>query len=323
VYLEREGRTIAAHNDDHEGRQRVSDFFSHERRPGERGERMERREDSRRRRRHRRRVAIIVLVIVGLAVAALVWRPWHGWGTASSPPVAAASLTPASPPGAGSSPSASPTSSRAPSGAGGAVTGTSPSADPRVVAPAIVQDLVPYGAVRKAQMAAFSKRHYGQDTWVLHPQVIVLHYTATSTYAAAHNTFASNAPALGELPGVAAHFVIDQNGTIYQQVPLDVRARHTVGLDWCAVGIEFVQPAASGPTQAIAQIFARPRQLDAGLRLVAWLQATYDITSENVIGHAMANDAAQFKDLTGERNDHVDWNTAAVMRFRQALVSAE
>ena len=81
-----------------------------------------------------------------------------------------------------------------------------------------------------------------------------------------------------ELPGVAAHFVIDENGTIYQQVPLDVRARHTVGLDWCAVGIEFVQPAASGPAQAIAQIFARPRQVDAGLRLVAWLQATYDIT---------------------------------------------
>jgi len=205
----------------------------------------------------------------------------------------------------------------------GAVASASPSGDPRVSAPPIVQDLVPYGAQRKAQMAAFSRRHYGQDTWVLRPQVIVLHYTATSTYAAAHNTFASNAPVLGELPGVAAHFVIDENGTIYQQVPLDVRARHTVGLDWCAVGIEFVQPAASGPAQAIAQIFARPRQLDAGLRLVAWLQAAYDISSENVIGHAMANDAAQFNDLLGQRNDHVDWNTAAVMRFRQALASAE
>ena len=44
-----------------------------------------------------------------------------------------------------------------------------------------------------------------------------------------------------------AHFVIDEDGTIYQQVPLDVRCRHAVGLDWCAVGIEFVQPASSGP----------------------------------------------------------------------------
>ena len=289
---------------------------------------MERREDSRRRRRHRRRVALTVLVIVALAVVALVWRPWHGWATASSPPVAGASLAPASPTGAGSSPSASPTAngSNAGSNAGaanGVVTGASPSGDARVAAPPIVQDLVPYGPQRKAQMAAFSKRHYGQDTWVLHPQVIVLHYTATSTYAAAHNTFAANAPALGELPGVAAHFVIDENGTIYQQVPLDVRARHTVGLDWCAVGVEFVQPAASGPAQAIAQIFARPRQVAAGLRLVAWLQATYDISSENVIGHAMANDAAQFKDLTGQRNDHVDWDTAAVLRLRRALDSAE
>ena len=284
---------------------------------------MERREDSRRRRRHRRRVALIVVVIVGLAVAALVWRPWHGAATASSPPVAGASLAPVSP---SASPAASPTASVSPSGTGaanGAVAGASPSGDARVTAPPIVQDLVPYGPQRKAEMAAFSKRHYGQDTWVLHPQVIVLHYTATSTYAAAHNTFASNAPALGELPGVAAHFVIGENGTIYQQVPLDVRARHTVGLDWCAIGIEFVQPAASGPAQAIAQIFARPRQVAAGLRLVAWLQATYNISSENVIGHAMANDAAQFKDLTGARNDHVDWNTAAVLRFRTALANAE
>jgi N-acetylmuramoyl-L-alanine amidase len=285
---------------------------------------MERREDSRRRRRRRRLVTLVVVVIVGLAVAALVWRPWHRWETAVTPPVAGAPLASVSPSGAGSSPSASPTPSGSPSGAASDVdTGASPSADPRVTAPPIVQDLVPYGAQRKAQMAAFSKRHYAQDTWVLHPQVIVLHYTATSTYAAAHNTFASNAPALGELPGVAAHFVIDENGTIYQQVPLDVRARHTVGLDWCAVGIEFVQPAASGPAQAIAQIFGRPRQVDAGLRLVAWLQATYDISAENVIGHAMANDAPQFKDLLGQRNDHVDWDAAAVQRFRQALADAE
>jgi N-acetylmuramoyl-L-alanine amidase len=289
---------------------------------------MERREDSRRRRRRRRRSALVVIVIVGLAIAAVLWQPWRGWGAPRAPlPAAAASASsspgvdstlPDSPaPAANSSPSAAVT-------AAGAVAGASSApGQAQVVAPAIVQDLVPYGPQRKAQMATFSLRHYGQDTWVLRPQVIVLHYTATSTYAAAHNTFAANAPALGELPGVAAHFVIDENGTIYQQVPLDVRCRHTVGLDWCAVGVEFVQPAASGPSQAIAQIFSRPRQVEAGLRLVAWLQATYDIGSANVIGHAMANSAPQFKDLLGQRNDHVDWNAAAVARFRQALVSAE
>jgi len=172
-------------------------------------------------------------------------------------------------------------------------------------------------------MADYSRRHYGQDTWVLKPSVIVLHYTASATYAAAHATFASNARNLGELPGVASHFLIDKDGTIYQQVPLDVRTRHTIGLNYCAVGIEFVQEAGRAPAWAIDQIFARPAQLEAGLRLVAWLQAAYGIDARNVIGHAMANSSPLFKDLLGWRNTHVDWNAAAVARFKRALAGAE
>ena len=37
----------------------------------------------------------------------------------------------------------------------------------------------------------------------------------------------------------------------------------------------------------------------------------------------MANSSPLFKDLLGQRNDHVDWDTAAVDRFRKALESAE
>ena len=305
----------------------MSDLFGGERRPGERGARMERREASRRRTRRRRIFALVVVVLLALAVAAALVQPWHWAGLGGSPsaaatpaqPGVAAAASPTTSPAASQtdSPSASPPSSPTGSPVGASTGGTA------IVAPAIVRDLVPYGPQRKAQMAAFSKRHYGQATWVLQPRLIVLHYTATSTYASAHATFASNAPALGELPGVAAHFVIDEDGTIYQQVPLNVRCRHTVGLDWCAVGIEFVQPASTGPSAAIAQIFARPRQIAAGLRLVAWLQARYDLSSNDVIGHAMANSSPLFKDLTGERNDHVDWNAAAVARFRKALAGAE
>ncbi len=318
----------------------MNDFFDQRRRPGEPGQRMERREKSRRLRRRRRLFALAALVLVAAAAAAFaVWQPWHGEGTAAAGPppssnaAPSASLSPSSS-AASSSDSTARGDSASPAAAGNpstaqsapAAAGLSPSPTPgetQVVAPTIVRDLVPYGPQRKAEMAAFSLRHYGRATWVLHPQAIVLHYTATATYAAAHHIFASNTPALGELPGVAAHFVIDENGTIYQQVPLDVRCRHTIGLDWCALGVEFVQPAASGPSQAIAQIFARPRQLDAGLRLVAWLQATYDISAADVIGHAEANDSSLFKDLLGARNDHRDWNTAAVARFRRALTSAE
>ena len=315
----------------------MSDFFNSDRRPGEPGQRMVRREESRRRTRRRRLFALAALaLVVAAAVALAALKPWRDAGS-SSGPTGSTALT------AGTT-SGSP-SPAAPSSAGGGLgdgvvhestlrlrprparaRAQAPNRrePPHIAdAPPIVQDLVPYGPQRKAEMAAYSRRHYGQATWALRPQAIVLHYTATSTYAAAHNTFASNAPSLGELPGVAAHFVIDENGTIYQQVPLDVRCRHAIGLDWCAIGIEFVQPAGSGPKWAIAQIFARPRQLDAGLRLVAWLQASYGIGDHDVIGHAMANDSPLFKDLLGRRNDHSRLERGRCSALQQAMVSAE
>ena len=293
---------------------------------------MARRQESRRRRRRLRLLALAAVALVAVAaVAVAAWQPWRSGATAAGTATTAVGAVSGSSPSADARPSTAPppsaagsssTAASSPAAAAG-LTPSPASGQAQVVAPPIVRDLIPYGPRRKAEMASFSLRHYGQATWVLRPRAIVLHYTATTTYESAHETFAANAPALGELPGVAAHFVIDENGTIYQQVPLDVRCRHTVGLDWCAIGVEFVQPAASGPSQAIAQIFARPRQLDAGLRLVAWLQATYGIGTANVIGHAMANDSPLFKDLLGERNDHVDWNASAVARFREALAKAE
>src|SRR3954468_14198125 len=83
---------------------------------------------------------------------------------------------------------------------------------------------IPFGAHRKAEMAAYSKRHYGIHSWVLHPKVIVEHYTGGESFSAAWNAFASNAPdpELGELPGPCAHFIVGKTGTIYQLVPLNV-----------------------------------------------------------------------------------------------------
>ena len=286
---------------------------------------MVKRQDARRRTHRRRLFALVVLaLVVAAAVALEIVQPWRA-GSPSAAGTPSGSSSPVGPSPTGSGRSASPSTVRSVSPSPSPSSSSRPTPSPSLIAaaPPIVQDLVPYGPQRKAEMAAYSGRHYGQATWVLHPQAIVLHYTATSTYASAHNTFAADAPALGELPGVAAHFVIDESGTIYEQVPLDVRCRHTIGLDWCAVGIEFVQPAGSGPRWAIAQIFSRPRQLNAGLRLVAWLEAAYGIDATNLIGHAMANDSPLFKDLSGWHNDHQDWNAAAVARFKRAMVRAE
>ena len=94
------------------------------------------------------------------------------------------------------------------------------------------------------------------------------------------DTFSRNAPdlELHELPGVCSHFVIDRDGTIYRLVPTTIMCRHTVGLNYTAIGIEHVG-------QSDAQVMGDRRQLAASLRLTRALQGRYGIATRNVIGH--------------------------------------
>ena len=122
-------------------------------------------------------------------------------------------------------------------------------------------------------MAAYSRRHYGIDSYRLRdPKVIVEHYTVTATFQHVWNTFAANTrdPELGELPGTCAHYVIDRDGTIYQLVPRSIMCRHTVGLNYTSFGIEHVG-------SSDAQVMGNRRQLAASLRLTRWLRCRYGI----------------------------------------------
>lgn len=192
---------------------------------------------------------------------------------------------------------------------------------PRAVAkPKLEFDPIPYDRARKRQMAAYSKRHYGERSWRLDdPQAIVLHYTATSTYGPVFNAFAANAPSLGERPGVCAQFVVGKDGTIHQLTRLYVRCRHTIGLNQTAIGIEMVQQDVGSRHGAERAILGRRAQARAAVHLVAWLKQRYRIGIKDVIGHAMANDSPLFKDLEGWRNDHVDWRAGDVRDFRKRV----
>jgi hypothetical protein len=185
--------------------------------------------------------------------------------------------------------------------------------------PRVVQAPIPYSATRQQEMAAYSLRHYGTASWQLTPTVIVLHYTAGGTWAGARATFAADTVNMGELPGTCAHYVVDQDGTVYQLVPTSVRCRHTIGLNDQAIGIEMVQEGGSSATWADQQILSRPAQVGAALALVRGLQSEFGIPSANVIGHAMANASPQFHDRLGWRNDHADWQAADVAVFRSRL----
>ncbi len=124
-------------------------------------------------------------------------------------------------------------------------------------------------------------RHYGLDTYRLtDPHVIVIHYTETPDLQSTYNTFASDRPDLEfhELPNTCAHFVIDKDGGIYQLVPLDIMCRHTVGLNWTAIGIEHVG-------YSDQEVLGDSHQMAASLRLVRWLRCRFHIAVQNVIGH--------------------------------------
>jgi beta-N-acetylhexosaminidase len=72
--------------------------------------------------------------------------------------------------------------------------------------------------------------------------------------------------------------VVDRDGTIYQLVSLKLMCRHTVGLNWTAIGIEH-----AGYTDG--DVLGNRRELAASLRLTAWLKCRYRIRLSNVIGH--------------------------------------
>jgi beta-N-acetylhexosaminidase len=183
--------------------------------------------------------------------------------------------------------------------------------------PVIVQKPIPFDAARRAQTSAYAARHYGLNTSRLtHPHVIVEHYTASTTFASAWNTFARDSPdvELHELPGTCAHFVIDRDGTIYQLVPLATICRHTVGLNWTAIGIEHV-----GTSDA--QILSDPKQLAASLRLTLWLMHRYRISLPNVIGHSESLTSPYHREryLPWRCQTHADWTHADMTTYRARL----
>ncbi|HEY6961520.1 MAG TPA: peptidoglycan recognition family protein [Gaiellaceae bacterium] len=185
--------------------------------------------------------------------------------------------------------------------------------------PPVVWKPIPFGAARRAETARYAERHYGIGTWRLtHPHVIVEHYTANESFTATWNTFASDAPdpELHEQPGTCAHFVVDRDGTIYQLVPLTTICRHTVGLNWTAIGIEHVGTSDGG-------ILGNARQMRASLRLTLWLMHRYGISLPNVIGHAESLTSPYHRERFApwRCQTHADWQHADMNVYRARLAA--
>ena len=148
----------------------------------------------------------------------------------------------------------------------------------------IFEKPVVFDEVRKELSIRYLEERYGiiQNFPSIDPRMIVIHWTAIPTLESSFN--AMN-PSL--LPGertaissasdlnVAAHFLIDRDGVIFRQLPDTLFARHVIGLNHCAIGVENIGGSEAPLTRA---------QLKANGDLVRYLVRKHP-GIEYVIGH--------------------------------------
>ncbi len=136
---------------------------------------------------------------------------------------------------------------------------------------------------RKQLTLAYLSDRYGleQNDPTIIPKMIVLHWTVIPTFEESFATF--NPASLPSRPdikaasalNVSSQFMVDRDGTIYRLLPETTMARHVIGLNHCAIGIENV-----GGTDDLPLTEA---QLESNIWLVNYLSGKYNI--DYLIGH--------------------------------------
>ncbi len=130
----------------------------------------------------------------------------------------------------------------------------------------------------------YMKDRYGlvKEAPTIDPKMVVLHWTEIPTLQESFNAFKNSKlpqsresiSTAGQL-NVSSHFLVDRDGTIYRLMPETIMARHVIGLNHTAIGVENVGGTKDTPlTEA---------QLKANIWLVNYLSDKYEI--EYVIGH--------------------------------------
>jgi len=118
---------------------------------------------------------------------------------------------------------------------------------------------------------------------VIAPVMIVLHATESATLSSAFNTFDPPRMPAGERPelarasalNVSAHFLVDRDGTVVRLLPETTFARHTVGLNYLAIGVENIGGTSKAPLN--------DAQVHADVELIRYLAARFPI--RHVLGH--------------------------------------
>ena len=146
----------------------------------------------------------------------------------------------------------------------------------------IIDKPITWNAEREQLSLQYLKDRHGleQNTASIKPQMVVVHWTAIDNIEITFDVF--DPPTLGgraDLTGasnlnVSSQFLIDRDGTIFRLLPDTTFARHTIGLNYLAIGVENVGSDDMPLTK---------KQLQANEALIRYLKRKYPI--EYVIGH--------------------------------------
>ncbi len=148
----------------------------------------------------------------------------------------------------------------------------------------IIDKPIVFDAEREQLTKTYFLERYSleKQTSEIVPKMVVLHWTAIPTFEGSFDAFYQTKlpnwrPELENVSGlnVSSHFLVDQDGTIYRLMPETTMARHVIGLNHVAIGIENVGGTKDTPlTKA---------QLKSNIKLVTYLKKKYAI--DYVIGH--------------------------------------
>jgi len=151
----------------------------------------------------------------------------------------------------------------------------------------IVKKPIQFAKQRIQLTKKYIKTHYGLDVKniVIEPKSIVLHWTGLMRLSWCFNSMNKEKIISDRayikragLLNVSAHFLVGRDGTIYQLMPDNWMARHTIGLNYNAIGIENIG-GARDKVEDLTQA-----QVEANARLIEYLKQKYP-TIEYLLGH--------------------------------------
>ncbi|MCW9708545.1 N-acetylmuramoyl-L-alanine amidase [Fodinibius salsisoli] len=185
----------------------------------------------------------------------------------------------------------------------------------------IEQKPIQFDSTRTALSLQYLEEHYGiqQQTPTITPQMVVVHWTAIPTFKKTFEVF--DPPTLRntrpDIKGagvlnVSAHYLIKRNGDIFQLLPDTIMARHTIGLNHTAIGIENVGSQSQRLTAA---------QLEANAWLIRKLANKHPV--KYLIGHheyTLFEEHALWKERDeGYRTDKIDPGESFMEKLRHKV----